>query len=85
MTKYALPMICISAILAGCAVYPVGQDADGLNLRRDANHVMMAVEAWHHDKGTFPRTLGELVPQYLPALPREPELHYHPADGSLAF
>jgi hypothetical protein len=71
--------------LAACAVYPVGQDADGLNLRRGANRVMLAIEAWHHDKRTYPQTLGELVPQYLPAIPDEPRLQYQSANGSLRF
>jgi hypothetical protein len=79
----ALALICLA--LAGCVVYPVGQDADGLNLRRSANEVMMAIQAWHHDKRAYPQTLGELVPQYLPTVPGEPRLQYHPADGSLAF
>jgi hypothetical protein len=73
------------SLLAACAVYPIGQDADGLDLRRDANRVMLAIEDWHRAKGTFPHTLSELVPQYLPTLPKEPVLHYRPADGSLAF
>jgi hypothetical protein len=77
--------IITSATLAACAVYPVGQDADGLDLRRDANRVMMALEDWHRAKGNFPRTLDQLVPQYLPAVPTEPVLRYRPADGSLAF
>jgi len=71
--------------LASCAVYPVGQDADGLNLRRGANRVMMALQDWHRAKGTYPGTLNDLVPQYLPAIPEQPVLHYRPADGSLAF
>lgn len=80
---YISALACV--LLADCAVYPIGQDADGLNLRRDANSVMMALEDWHRAKGTFPRSLNELVPQYLPAVPKEPLLHYRAADGSLAF
>lgn len=75
----------VCALLSACVVYPVGQDADGLSLRRDANRVMIALEDWHRARGTFPRTLDELVPQYLPAIPKEPRLQYRPADGSLAF
>jgi hypothetical protein len=78
-----IPFVC--AALAACAVYPVGQDADGLNLRRDANRVMMAIEQWNHDKRTYPQTLSELVPRYLPSLPSAPKLIYHARDGSLSF
>jgi len=80
---FGIPFAC--AALAACVVYPVGQDADGLNLRRDANRVMMAIEQWNHDKRRFPRTLGDLVPRYLPSLPDTPKLTYHPGDGSLSF
>jgi hypothetical protein len=71
--------------LADCSVYPIGEDADGLNMRRDANRVMMAIEDWHRDKGTYPRALSELIPRYLPAIPGEPVLHYRASDGSLGF
>ena len=53
--------------------------------RRDANRVMMAIEDWHRDKGTYPRALSELIPRYLPAIPGEPVLHYRASDGSLGF
>ena len=81
--QLAIALVCLA--VSACAVYPIGQDADGLQLRRGANRVMMAIEDWHREKGTFPQNLGELVPQFLPAIPREPRLRYHPADGSLAF
>ena len=74
-----------AALLAGCSVYPVAQDPDGMALRRNANMVLMALQSWYHDKGSFPRHLAELVPAYMPALPDTPTLHYQPADGSLSF
>ena len=80
---FVIPLAC--AALAACAVYPVGQDADGLNLRRDANRVMMAIEQWNHDKRSFPGTLTDLVPHYLVSLPEAPRLVYHARDGSLSF
>jgi hypothetical protein len=78
-------VLLVFAAVAACAVYPLGQDADGLNLRRDANRVMMAIEQWKRDKRSFPQTLGELVPRYLPSLPDAPKLVYRPRDGSLSF
>jgi hypothetical protein len=73
------------AVLAACSVYPVAQDPDGLALRRNANQVLMALQAWHRDKGGFPRNLAELVPAYLPNLPDTPVMRYGAADGSLSF
>lgn len=84
-TRAALALAAASIAIAGCSVYPVAQDPDGLALRRNANRVMMALEDWHHDRGTFPQSLHELVPRFLPALPDAPPLKYQPADGSLSF
>jgi hypothetical protein len=74
-----------SACLAACSVYPVNQDPDGMNYRREANQVLFALQAYHRDKNTFPAALDALVPQYLPSLPASPSLQYRAADGSLAF
>lgn len=72
-------------LLVACSVYPVAQDPDGLELRRNANEVLMAIQSWRHDRGNYPAQLAELVPVYLPQLPDSPVLHYRPADGSLSF
>ncbi|HLY06421.1 MAG TPA: hypothetical protein VKR31_11800 [Rhizomicrobium sp.] len=71
--------------LAGCSVYPVAQDPEGLELRRNANQVLMAIQSWHRDRGNYPLQLSELVPRYLPELPDSPTLRYRQADGSLSF
>ncbi|HEY1614401.1 MAG TPA: hypothetical protein VGF97_11990 [Rhizomicrobium sp.] len=78
-------LLLTAVFLGSCSVYPVAQDPDGLNLRRSANEVMMALESYHRDKAAFPRTLEELIPTYLPSLPSAPVLHYRAADGSLSF
>lgn len=83
--RWAIGLVLAGLGISACSVYPVAQDPEGLSLRRDANRVMMALEAWHKERGTFPRDLNELVPRYLPRLPEEPRLQYHPNDGSLAF
>lgn len=72
-------------LIAGCSVYPVAQDPDGMTLRRNANTVLMALQSWHRDKGDFPARVSELVPAYLPELPDTPKLQYGQADGSLSF
>jgi hypothetical protein len=35
-----------------------------------ATRVVRAIERFHDDRGAFPRTLAELVPKYLPEVPR---------------
>lgn len=77
--------VAAAMFLAGCSIYPVAQDPDGLELRRNANQVLMALQSWHRDRGNYPANLSELVPSYLPALPDSPALRYQQADGSLSF
>jgi hypothetical protein len=75
----------VAACLGACSVYPVAQDPDGLELRRNANQVLMALQSWHRDRSTYPANLSALVPSYLAALPDSPNLLYRQADGSLSF
>jgi hypothetical protein len=71
--------------LGGCSVWPVNQDPDGMAYRRDANRVVEAIEAYHQSKGAWPSSLTALTPTYIPALPDEPKLEYHPYDGSVLY
>jgi hypothetical protein len=71
--------------LAGCQVWPVNQDPDGMAYRRNANRVVEAIQTYKHDKGTWPSSLAVLTPGYIPALPDEPHLDYHPYDGSVLY
>ncbi len=52
--------------VSACTVWPVGQDPYGMNLRREANRTIMALQSYHHDHGAFPTSLASLTPQYLP-------------------
>jgi hypothetical protein len=72
-------------ILSACTVWPIGEDPYGLGVRRSANEVIMALQAYHRDTGSFPIGLGALVPKYLTALPDEPRLQYDRDVGSLSF
>jgi hypothetical protein len=74
-------VLCVSA----CTVWPVGQDPYGMNLRREANQTIMALQSYHRDHGAFPDSLASLTPQYLPTPPDVPTLHYEPGDGSLSY
>ena len=37
---------------------------------KNAGKVVAACEEFHADKGRYPETLNELVPQYMPSVPR---------------
>lgn len=79
----AVALACV--FLSACSVWPVNQDPAGMNYRRDANRVIMALQDYRRANGVFPSGLGRLVPGYLQSLPDSPRLQYNPSDGSLAF
>jgi len=84
MARWLTPAV-IAATLAGCTVWDVNQDPAGMEHRRDANRVMVALQDYHRANGQFPPTLAMLTPSYLPALPDIPDVRYSPADGSLRY
>ncbi len=71
--------------LASCATYAPGEDKKGLELQSVAQQVLMAVNAYMDDNSRPPRTLQDLVPKYLKALPDEPLIHYDLKNSRLDF
>jgi hypothetical protein len=71
----ALSIIGLAAIMLFAIVLlrnfngPTPDDAQGLQKLRDiaatANPIILALERYHHDHGTFPGTLSSLSPEYL--------------------
>jgi hypothetical protein len=53
--------------LAGCAIWSIGDDPRGIDLKRKAEPVFAALEAYERDFGALPATLDALVPKYLSA------------------
>ncbi len=80
-----LVIAALFAGLAGCTVWPIGQDPYGMDQRRAANTVIDALQTYRRDKGTFPGNLDMLVPAYLPAIPSFTALKYEPYDGSIGY
>ena len=72
-------------LLSSCSVWDVNQDPAGMNYRRSANKIIMALQNYRRDKGEFPVTLGMLAPGYMPSLPEVPDVRYEPRDGSLRY
>jgi hypothetical protein len=72
-------------LLSSCSVWDVNQDPAGMNYRRSANEIIMALQNYRRDKGEFPVTLGMLAPGYMPSLPEVPDVRYEPRDGSLRY
>lgn len=76
-----LALIAVSA----CTVWPVGEDPYGLDVRRNANATIMALQAYHREMGAFPSSLQALVPKYLPSLPEIPRVQYDRDVGAISF
>jgi hypothetical protein len=71
--------------LTGCFPWQPGVDPEGTRLRERASSVAAAVRRFHHDHQRFPSSLEALIPVYLVALPKEPQLRYNSKSGELAF
>ncbi|MGH6871771.1 MAG: hypothetical protein ACREHE_09705 [Rhizomicrobium sp.] len=84
MRRLVLPLAA-ALMLSACTVWPVGQDPYGMDLRRGANEILMAIQSYHRDTGAYPASLASLAPKYLPAAPEIPRLAYDSGDGSLAY
>lgn len=85
MGRIMLTLVAVAAAVAGCSVWPVNQDPDGIALRQDANHIIWALQNYRRDHGSFPASLNALVPAYMPNLPDVPQLRYRATDGSLSY
>lgn len=64
---------------------------DMFEARRDVTLTVIALELWHREHGSWPAFLHELMPRYLPRLPRDPfnggQMQYLPpeqTDGAAA-
>ncbi|HEY5047852.1 MAG TPA: hypothetical protein VII49_07545 [Rhizomicrobium sp.] len=80
-----IAIVLACGFLGGCSVWPVNQDPAGMNYRRDANRIIMALQTYRQQRGAFPSDLGALVPGWLPELPDGPKLQYDPHDGALSY
>jgi hypothetical protein len=78
-------VVLAGGLLGACSVWPVNQDPAGMDYRREANQIIIALQSYHQQKGVFPPDLNSLAPAYLPELPSEPAFQYDSRDGSLAF
>jgi hypothetical protein len=83
MSKFAV--IAVLLALAGCAVYPPGEDPGGKKLQAAATPVLEAIHKYMSENARLPKTLNDLVPKYLKQLPDEPKLTYDLANNMVTF
>ncbi|MCG3212653.1 MAG: hypothetical protein FOGNACKC_06328 [Anaerolineae bacterium] len=81
MTKISKPVVYLiistfgACLFCGCFLALLGQfyGIDGPTVeagQKQANKLLVALEQYKHDTGSYPSDLNLLVPTYLPALPR---------------
>lgn len=64
----------IACVLSACASLPPGEDANGLEMKKQSTPVLAALERYQQDHGEYPSSLQLLVPRYLKAVPFDPNL-----------
>lgn len=72
-------------VLCACATVPPGEDPLGQQMREQALPVLLALAAYHKDKGTHPTSLYELTPRYMKALPLRPNIDFDRVSGQVGF
>jgi predicted small secreted protein len=82
--KKLLP-VALSLLLSGCATYGPGEDAYGRTLQGTGEDVLQAARNYIDETTRVPKTLNELVPKYLSALPKEPDIQYDRQNSTLFF
>jgi hypothetical protein len=70
----AVCCLAIALSLSGCALYNAGEDPTGEDLRDRATPVLMAIRDYIDQTSRIPKSLDELVPRYLKALPDKPKV-----------
>jgi hypothetical protein len=70
--RLQLPSLALLLALQSCAVWSPGKDPAGRVHIATANQVLFALQACHAAEGHLPVELSELVPKYIPLLPRSP-------------
>ena len=80
-----LSLAALFALLSGCANYAPGDDQKGIDLQAAGAQVLVALREYMDQNARPPRTLQDLVPKYIPALPDEPQIHYDLRGSRLEF
>jgi len=64
-------------MLSGCAVWPMGEDPKGEELRVQANSLVDALVQYKAKNGELPQSLNMLVPKYIKELPAVADVSFY--------
>src|ERR1700748_3171472 len=82
--KKLLPFA-FTLMLSGCAPYGPGEDNYGRNLQANGEVVLAAAREYMDETTHVPNSLNDLVPKYLKALPKEPDIQYDRKISTFTF
>lgn len=83
MKKFLLLALTLS--LSGCATYGPGEDDYGRQLQGTGEDVLQAARTYMDETTLVPKSLNVLVPKYLKALPKDPDIQYDRKNSTLFF
>ncbi|HEY1992733.1 MAG TPA: hypothetical protein VGH71_09750 [Gammaproteobacteria bacterium] len=84
MKKFLLPLALMLS-LSACATYGPGEDDYGRILQGNGEDVLQAARNYMDETTLVPANLNVLVPKYLKALPKEPDVQYDRKNSTLFF
>lgn len=87
-----LPVLLIAILLSACG-NPATEEPPGVGEKAERGYalsepVLAALEQYKADKGTYPESLAELVPEYISAVPKKDDVldfSYRLTDDGFAF
>ncbi|HSN16728.1 MAG TPA: hypothetical protein VLV87_00845 [Gammaproteobacteria bacterium] len=80
-----LLLLALMLSLSGCATYAAGEDDYGRQLQGTGEDVLQAARNYMDETTRVPNSLNELVPKYIAALPKEPNVQYDRKNSTLFF
>ena len=80
-----LLLLALMLSLSGCATYAAGEDDYGRQLQGVGEEVLQAARNYMDETTRVPNNLNELVPRYIKALPKEPDVQYDRQNSTLFF
>ena len=80
-------LACLAAMMAlsGCATYSPGDDPLGQKLQVLGAPVLEAAREYMDSNARYPRSIQELVPKYLAAIPDEPKVYFDVKGATFLF
>jgi hypothetical protein len=82
--KKLLPLA-LTLMLSGCASYGPGEDLYGRTLQGTGEDVLSAARNYMDETTRVPASLDVLVPKYIAALPKDPNIQYDRKNSTLYF